>query len=40
MTSQRKLALVILAIVFVLLVPYFILHEQMDAYFASESYRQ
>jgi len=39
-TSQRKLALVILAIVLVLLVPYFVLHEQMDAYFASESYRQ
>ena len=40
MTSQRKLALVILAIVFFLLGPYFIWHEQMDAYFASESYRQ
>ena len=40
MTSQRKLTLVILAIVFVLLVPYFICHQQMDAYFASESYRQ
>jgi len=40
MTSQRKLTLVILAIVFVLLGPYFIWHEQMDAYFASESYRQ
>lgn len=40
MTSQHKLTLVILAIVFVLLVPYFICHEQMDAYFASESYRQ
>jgi len=39
-TFQRKLVLVILAIVFVLLVPYFIWHEQMDAYFASESYRQ
>ena len=40
MTFRRKLVLVILAIVFVLLVPYFIWHEQMDAYFASESYRQ
>ena len=40
MTSRRKLTLVILAIVFVLLGPYFIWHEQMDAYFASESYRQ
>ena len=40
MTSQRKLVLVILVIVFVLLVPYFTWHEQMDAYFASESYQQ
>ena len=40
MTLQRKLPLIILAIVFVLLAPYFIWHEQMDAYFASESYQQ
>ncbi len=40
MTFKSKLPLVILAIVFVLLGPYFIWHEQMDAYFASESYRQ
>ncbi len=40
MTSQHKLTLVILAIVFALLLPYFIWHQQMDAYFASESYRQ
>ncbi len=32
--------MVILAIVFILLGPYFIWHEQMDTYFASESYRQ
>ena len=40
MTSRRKLVLAILAIVFVLLMPYFIWHAQMDAYFASESYQQ
>ena len=40
MTLQRKLPLIILAIVFVLLTPYFIWHDEMDAYFASESYQQ
>ncbi|MDP6546526.1 MAG: VTT domain-containing protein [Phycisphaerae bacterium] len=40
MTFQRKLVVVILVIVFVLLIPYFMWHEQMDAYFASESYQQ
>ena len=40
MAPKHKLALVILTIVFVLLLPYFIWHAQMDAYFASESYRQ
>ena len=40
MTFQRKLVLIILVIVFVLLAPYFIWHERMDAYFASESYQQ
>lgn len=40
MKSQHKLILVILAIVFALLLPYFIWHEQMDAYFASESYQE
>jgi len=39
-SSKSKLTMVILAIVFILLGPYFIWHEQMDAYFASESYRQ
>jgi uncharacterized membrane protein YdjX (TVP38/TMEM64 family) len=40
MTLQRKLPLIILAIVVVLLTPYFIWHAEMDAYFASESYQE
>ena len=40
MTFHRKLVLVIVAIVFLLLGPYFIWHEQMDAYFGSEDYQQ
>ena len=40
MTLQRKLPLIILAIVVVLLMPYFIWHAEMDAYFASESYQE
>ena len=40
MTLQRKLPLIILAIVFVLLTPYFVWHDEMDAYFASESYQE
>jgi len=40
MTLQRKLPLIILAIVVVLLTPYFIWHAEMDAYFASDSYQQ
>jgi uncharacterized membrane protein YdjX (TVP38/TMEM64 family) len=39
-TFHRKLALVILAIVFLLVGPYFIWHEQMDAYFGSEEYQE
>ncbi len=40
MTLQGKLPFIILAIVFVLLTPYFIWHDEMDAYFASESYQE
>ena len=40
MTFHRKLVLVIVAIVFLLLGPYFIWHEPMDAYFGSDSYQQ
>ncbi|MDP6637153.1 MAG: VTT domain-containing protein [Phycisphaerae bacterium] len=40
MTLQRKLPLIILAIVFALLTPYFIWHDDMDAYFASEGYQE
>ena len=40
MTLQRKAPFIVLAIVVVLLTPYFIWHAEMDAYFASESYRQ
>jgi uncharacterized membrane protein YdjX (TVP38/TMEM64 family) len=39
MTLQRKLPLIILAIVFVLLAPYFVWHDEMDAYFASDEYQ-
>ena len=40
MTFHRKLVLIILAIVFLLLGPYFIWHEPMDAYFGSEDYQR
>ena len=40
MTFHRKLVLVILAIVFLLLGPYFLWHEPMDAYFGSEDYQE
>jgi uncharacterized membrane protein YdjX (TVP38/TMEM64 family) len=40
MTLQRKLPFIILAIVVVLLTPYFIWHAEMDAYFASDDYQE
>ncbi len=40
MTFHRKLVLVILAIVFVLIGPYLLWHEPMDAYFGSEEYQE
>lgn len=40
MNFRRKLILLVVAIVVVLLTPYFIWHEEMDAYFASEGYQR
>lgn len=40
MPFRRKLILLIVGIVAVLLTPYFIWHEQMDAYFASAEYQR
>ncbi|MBT3198955.1 MAG: VTT domain-containing protein [Phycisphaerales bacterium] len=40
MTLKRKLPFIILAIVVLLLTPYFIWHAEMDAYFASDDYQQ
>jgi len=40
MTLQRKLPLIVLAIVVLLLTPYFVWHDEMDAYFASEEYQE
>ena len=40
MTFHRKLILVIAAIVVLLLVPYFIWHGEMDAYFQSDEYQE
>jgi uncharacterized membrane protein YdjX (TVP38/TMEM64 family) len=40
MTLQRKLPFIVLAIVVVLLTPYFIWHAEMDAYFASDDYQE
>ncbi len=39
-TFHAKLTVIVAAIVLGVLAPYFLWHEQMDAYFASESYRQ
>ncbi|MEW4571018.1 VTT domain-containing protein [Tautonia sp. JC769] len=39
MNFRRKLIVLIVGIVAVLLTPYFLWHEQMDAYFESESYQ-
>ncbi|WP_158633401.1 TVP38/TMEM64 family protein [Tautonia sociabilis] len=40
MSFRHKLILLVVGIVAVLLTPYFLWHEQMDAYFASPEYRQ
>ena len=40
MTFPAKLAIVVGGIVAALLIPYFLWHRQMDAYFSSEGYRQ
>ncbi|QDV38825.1 TVP38/TMEM64 family protein [Tautonia plasticadhaerens] len=40
MNFRRKLILLVVAIVVVLLTPYFIWHDEMDAYFASEGYQR
>lgn len=39
MNFRRKLILLVVGIVLVLLTPYFLWHEQMDAYFESEGYQ-
>jgi uncharacterized membrane protein YdjX (TVP38/TMEM64 family) len=40
MRFQHKLILLIAGLVALILTPYFLWHDQMDAYFASEAYRQ